>query len=205
MLRKNHIVHLTQDLTLTTNDVARRMFGVEPSGVGQSCSNQSRLSAGELLRCRMEMVPGNRFGPINAVAGLHGIQIYFQNSVLTPEHFYQHREVDFQTLSVPGGTRPQKNILGRLLTDRAGASGFFPILVLPDSLLNLFRIKTPMFEKTLIFGSDDSPFQIVRDVAAGFPVMVPHQLFSAEQLSKRSNDHQRCHNDRNETVNDDNQ
>lgn len=195
-------MHLTQDLSLTADDVARWMLRVEASGIGQGCGNQRSLTTGQSRCRRVEVIPGHGFSPVNAVARFHGVQIYFQNAVLAPENFDEHGEIDFQPFPIPGGTRPEEHVLGRLLADGAGTARPFAVLVLTDGFLDLLRIKPPMLEKPLVFGCNDGTFQIIRNVVARLPIVVPHQPVTAEKLFDRPYDHQRCHHNGYKTVND---
>jgi len=103
------------------------------------------------------------FGAIRAVAELGDVQIDFQYSPLRPQGLDQQREIGLEPLAKIAASGPQKEILGDLLADGAGAAHRVAVLVERVGLFDGRNIEAPVLGELLIFRRHDGERQIGRD------------------------------------------
>lgn len=94
-------LHQPQYLSLSFQDVARRVCGVKAYGVGQCCGNQCALAGRELGGSGMELVTGGCLCPVDAFAHFNGVEVDRHYPFFRPEEFYHPCEVDFESLAEP--------------------------------------------------------------------------------------------------------
>lgn len=94
-------LHQPQYLSLSFQDVARRVCGVKAYGVGQCCGNQCALAGREFGGSGMELVTGGCLCPVDAFAHFNGVEVDRHYPFFRPEEFYHPCEVDFESLAEP--------------------------------------------------------------------------------------------------------
>ena len=98
-----------------------------------------------------------RFGTKDAIAHFNHIQIYFHNTLFSPEKLDQYGEICFYCLAEVGARVEGEDILSRLLGDRAAPTFDAAIaLVLFISTCDCLPIKTPMLVELGILVIDNS-------------------------------------------------
>ena len=111
----SNVLHLLQDAGLALEHVGGRRLAGELAGIGQRGGNEGTLAASEVFGIFVEMLLSNGLGSIDAFAHLDGVKIDLHNALLGPEEFDECGEIDLKALAHPAATRPEEDILGRLL------------------------------------------------------------------------------------------
>ena len=136
------------------------------------------------------------FSTIDTISHLNAIKIHLHDTSLSPYQFNQTSEIGFKSLAKPAMTRPEENVLSRLLTNGAGTTITLTTSILIYCYSYLFEIKTMMIQKTLIFACHHGNWHIYGHGIQGNPMMTHAYGFPMTYLLDTPNYHQRGNRDR---------
>ncbi len=193
--------HLYLNPSLAFPHIVAGVSGIEAEGVGQCGGNERTLRTGEVGSSSREVLVGNSLYPIDAVAHLYGVQVDLHDALLAPHHFYKKGEIGFQSLAQPRASRPQEDVLCRLLRDGAAAAyAFLSRTVLLGCHLDGLKVEAVVRHEVLVFAGNDGDGHVYGHLRERHPVVVPLQAFALRHLLHTTDEHQRCGVDGNESV-----
>ena len=112
--------------------------------------------AEECLRCGLHAV--------DAVAELGDIRIDLDDARFGPGQFQQYGEIRLQSFAHETSPVPEKQVLGGLLRDRAGAAQTCAVVGIVHGVADRLEIEAMVSRKFLVFGSDERNRQFRGDI-----------------------------------------
>src|SRR6185437_1299488 len=112
---------LSDDPRTTACDMRRQRLDGIDLRIRQAGGDPGSLEPGQRLRGFIKIISCRRLDPIDPFSHLAYVEIHLQDALLPPDQLDHERKIDFEPLSDPVASLPEKDIFRDLLTDRAGA------------------------------------------------------------------------------------
>jgi len=119
----------------------------------------------------MEKALCGGLGAVGPNPKFRDVQIHLENPPLRPASLDQHGEIGFKALAKVAAPGPQKQVLGDLLADGAGAPHFMAVLVELVGFFDGRHVKAPVSREFLILGGDHGQRHVRRYAVQGDPVV----------------------------------
>src|ERR1700733_592685 len=148
--------HLPQDPVAPLEDVARWPIRMQALGVRQDGGELRRLARGQLGRGDVEECMRGRFHPEDSRTELHHVEIGFEDALLRPQRFEQHRKPRLDGLAQVAAAGPQKEVLRELLRDCACAVQPPAFRIIDLRRVDRVDVESVVKRKLLILRGDDS-------------------------------------------------
>ena len=180
-----YVSHIVPDPPLTLLNVRTRSLAAEPTRIRQRGGNQRTLVGSQFARLAVEVLLSHGLYAIDAWPRLDAVEIDLHDAFLRPEQFDEHGEIGFQALAHPRATRPEKDVLGRLLRDgRCAMCAFRMAGVMLGGSLDGFEVETVMLGEACILSSHDSHGHLRRHLVQRHPCVTDLRVFQLEETDE---------------------
>ena len=192
-------MHLADDLAFALEQVGRGVGAVALARIGQCGGDEGGVALGEPRGRLVEVAARDGLNAVDAVAGLGHVEVHLEDTLLAPNVLDEDGEVNFEALAQPTVAVPQKDVLGRLLTDGAGAALPLAALRLVDGLTDGLEVESVVLQEILVLAGDYSLAGVVAYLVERDPLVVETRQVAVHNVTHGAREHQRREVDRHPT------
>ena len=167
------------------------MQRTETAGIGQGGGYQGTVATRKLGGTATKVVLSHGRRAVEVVAHLNAVQVHLHDALLAPNVLNEKGEIGLETLAHPGGRRPEKHVLGRLLTDGAATAKALAHEALGSRFLDALNVEAIVLQEKLVLARHHGQRQVLRHLGDWYPRVMKARGLAFAHVLHHADEHQR--------------